>query len=470
MAFTAEQLKIFNIGVKLKDKEVLTIIAPAGSGKTFTLVELAKRLPNKKILYLAYNKEIQKEASSKFPKNVFVSTAHSLAFKQLNVSDNYELKEGGDYSAGEIAKLFDDEISNTEAEKVKNLFEKFCNSADLNFSKNAIKKNPLLSFAIKMYSMMLSKKIPITHSFYFKEFQRQQKMLDYEVVLLDEAQDSNPVTLAMFFNLKGAKVLVGDPHQAIYSFRGSVNAIENIDAKYTTYLTKCFRCNPDIIDRANEILSLKGNQNFKIESLANNSVLDIKSRAVITRTNAKIVELLANECLPDTKQDINYILAKPPKDFFDDILKLVDFLRPSKTEGIPKNNYYFKLYKDEETFKEFISKSNDINLKSAFRLVMKYGRFIYKIKAYAQDIYKRRKELKEKGEVINLMTAHASKGLEFDEVYLKDDFPDLKKMREQIYKGERTMAEFNEEINLYYVAVTRAKAVLYDETKSAESI
>ena len=43
-------------------------------------------------------------------------------------------------------------------------------------------------------------------------------------------------------------------------------------------------------------------------------------------------------------------------------------------------------------------------------------------------------------------------------------------MREQIYKGERTMAEFNEEINLYYVAVTRAKAVLYDETKSAESI
>lgn len=35
-----------------------------------------------------------------------------------------------------------------------------------------------------------------------------------------------------------AKILVGDPHQQIYSFRGAVNALQQIRASFIFYLTQ----------------------------------------------------------------------------------------------------------------------------------------------------------------------------------------------------------------------------------------
>ena len=35
-----------------------------------------------------------------------------------------------------------------------------------------------------------------------------------------------------------AKILVGDPHQQIYAFRGAVNAMQQIDCTHTFYLTQ----------------------------------------------------------------------------------------------------------------------------------------------------------------------------------------------------------------------------------------
>ena len=42
------------------------------------------------------------------------------------------------------------------------------------------------------------------------------------------------------------KILVGDPHQQIYSFRGAVNAMENVQADTIFYLTQSFRFGPEI--------------------------------------------------------------------------------------------------------------------------------------------------------------------------------------------------------------------------------
>jgi DNA helicase-2/ATP-dependent DNA helicase PcrA len=61
------------------------------------------------------------------------------------------------------------------------------------------------------------------------------------------------------------------------------------------------------------------------------------------------------------------------------------------------------------------------------------------------------------GSGVNLLTVHASKGLEFKEVYVIDlmegRFPNLKLMS----KG----GSLEEERRLFYVAVTRAKEILY---------
>jgi superfamily I DNA/RNA helicase len=61
---------------------------------------------------------------------------------------------------------------------------------------------------------------------------------------------------------------------------------------------------------------------------------------------------------------------------------------------------------------------------------------------------------------ILLMTAHRSKGLEFDQVLLDDDFLDLVDKRGQPDRGALDVEAFEQEINLLYVGMTRARHAL----------
>lgn len=459
---TQEQEHIFQVCSNLKNKEIAAIIAPAGGGKTTTLVELAKILHQKKILYLAYNKSIKDEASKRFPSNVTVATAHGLAYKILNIANHpkWRLREQ-DYNIHELAEILqcNDYL---EILKTKRVFDKFLNSNAYGFSKKDLESNISIANACKLYGKMLCGEIDITHSFYFKQFERQRNTLDYDMVFLDEAQDSNDVTLSMYFALNGAKVLVGDPHQAIYAFRGSVNAFKKITATHKLYLTQCFRCNQNIVNRANEILSLKGSdKDFDIVSAANNDD-KIETHAIITRTNAKIIELLAN-AEKDNKQ---YIFLKNPKEFFNDICDLADFLYPKEDVAKIKKDNKFLKYKNADNFLNIMDESKDINLISVHNIVKRYKRGVFMIYQNAKTMWNKKKEIK-KGDGIYLMTAHASKGLEFDEVTLTKDFPDIEKMRND---GKYTFTEVNEEINLYYVAVTRAKKYLNDLSKNLKTV
>jgi len=55
--------------------------ALAGTGKTTTLVHYANRHSRKaKMLYLVFNRAMRESAEGKFPRNVKVTTAHSMAW------------------------------------------------------------------------------------------------------------------------------------------------------------------------------------------------------------------------------------------------------------------------------------------------------------------------------------------------------------------------------------------------------
>jgi DNA helicase-2/ATP-dependent DNA helicase PcrA len=58
------------------------------------------------------------------------------------------------------------------------------------------------------------------------------------------------------------------------------------------------------------------------------------------------------------------------------------------------------------------------------------------------------------GEGVNLLTVHASKGLEFPEVYVID-------LVDGRFPNRKMMSSIEEERRLFYVAVTRAKDRLY---------
>ncbi|MFD0427659.1 hypothetical protein ACFQ60_03940 [Streptomyces zhihengii] len=67
----------------------VAVQALAGTGKTSTMVALARRMPNRRITYLAFNSANAADARLKFAglRHVSVSTAHSLAARDLMVTD-----------------------------------------------------------------------------------------------------------------------------------------------------------------------------------------------------------------------------------------------------------------------------------------------------------------------------------------------------------------------------------------------
>jgi len=81
----------------------------------------------------------------------------------------------------------------------------------------------------------------------------------YRAVLVDEFQDTDPVQYAIFsrlFERDTILFLIGDPKQAIYSFRGAdifsyIKASKNVDNKYT--LSRNWRSSPGLIDAVNTI-------------------------------------------------------------------------------------------------------------------------------------------------------------------------------------------------------------------------
>ena len=83
MSLTVEQQNAVNV-ISKEEVNLLKIEACAGSGKTHTLIEIAKAIDPQHGLYLAYNKAIAEEASEKFGgTSIQCSTIHSLAYKSV---------------------------------------------------------------------------------------------------------------------------------------------------------------------------------------------------------------------------------------------------------------------------------------------------------------------------------------------------------------------------------------------------
>ena len=152
---TKEQKHIINISKKLKSNEILSIEACAGSGKTFTLKQIALNNTSKKFLYLAFNKAIVEESSSKFPNNVELKTLHSLAFA-------YAKKKLGNFELVDNLNIF--HLStlcknpNNELILMLKHFNNFLKSSESLENQNTLIK--------ELFNAVLEKKFPVFHNFY----------------------------------------------------------------------------------------------------------------------------------------------------------------------------------------------------------------------------------------------------------------------------------------------------------------
>ena len=274
MKLTSEQLEIINSSGNIK------INAVAGSGKTTTIIEYARHRPEGRILYLAFNKSVKLDAVKRFAEkglaNVQVETAHSLAYKHIVLKHKYKIRHQG-YKNHEVAELLNlqgNEEKHTEyviATHINRFIAYFCNSdktkaAELNYL-DTITDPKAKAFVSSFYDYIVAQsrrflgkmdcgEIEISHDFYLKKFQLANPQLNYEYILFDEGQDASPAMLDIFLKQKATKVIVGDTHQQIYSWRFAINSLEKADFA-TYYLSTSFRFSQDIANLAMEVLKLK---------------------------------------------------------------------------------------------------------------------------------------------------------------------------------------------------------------------
>lgn len=432
MNLTEEQEEIIDIAKSLNGKESLKINAFAGTGKTTTLKAITNSMPDKSFLYLAFNNDIVDEAKKRFSSNTFICTTHSLAYNKIVKDNGYKIKITP-FDAHFLIEELD--INYQIAYDVLFIYKMYCNSNYISIkdtSKDYIAKNiKSFEYAEIFYEKIKNREIDIDHSFYLKEYQLKEyaKDLDFDYLLLDEAQDTNLVTLSIIENINSKKILVGDTHQTIYQFRGSVNAMELFETTYTRYLTTTFRCDKDIVDIANLILQKFKRENKSLCSVSQNDNT-IKKTAFITRTNSQIIKLIERLDDFNCMQDIDKI--------FEPSFAILNFLNGKE---IPYKYNFLKDFKNKKELENHIEEFNNIELKTAMNNA--------KLKGYLYVLFYKAKNNNNKKSKNILVTAHSSKGLEWDKVVIENDFKSLTSIE--------NLEELIQETNIFYVAVTRAK-------------
>ena len=458
---TQEQQAIITSALQ---RQNLAITAFAGSGKTATCLMVSKEL-TRPSLYIAFNKSIATEASEKFPIHVDCRTLHSLAYEDIIKPNKMFKKVSGFIDTKEVITLLDKQLELlTDVEVLElvylvlDVIKAYCQSAsfsledfideflseDYTSEQRAIYK-PLV---VQVWAAMTSKSstLKMTHDVYLKLFQLSKPvLLQYEVIYLDEAQDSNPVSLDIFYRQTHAQlVMVGDPYQSIYEWRGAVNAFDTVPTNFVRKaLTESFRFTAEIARIASTLTYIAGN-NTPVTGLFQSDTEPTK--AVICRTNASILARLLDAVKTGSKV---FVLA----DLQDLWSKMYHI---SALVGGAKPRYPNKALVGFHSFEELKREAeHSAELRKLLNLssILASGRGTHaNIVSIKEVIVEDAKEAD-----YTISTCHKSKGLEWYSVTLDDDMLDLEEEERPLVDVLRT----NQTLNLLYVAVTRAKHIVH---------
>ena len=409
MSYTPQQQAI--VDVDLASNDVVVVSARAGTGKTHTLKGLSNR-STKSYVYITFN----------------VSMAESSPIQPASTLDALvlELYER-DHGKVEIVDVL--EISHPDAALVRATIHNWCCSADAELSEHHVpaSNKALKDIAVAVVSQSLCAK-KMTHTL----LQVYAPPIPYHTILVDEAQDLNSRQLDYLLRHGGPRVFIGDPHQSIYSFRGTSGCMDALVECATKRfeLTHSFRFGPEIANVANAVLCLKNVEGDvvgvgKTSRVLKNDV-DVVPDAILARTKLGLFRALIQF---HTRHRIDYVVFGRCKDTFERWLKLAS----TDTSGCSKYDA------------------------RALRLIPRDGGVLVK---------SLKNHLSTRGVVF--CTAHHSKGLEFDVVSLAEDFrgvvqrvaPACESKTSAMYAKRSNM----EELNINYVAITRARKTLLVNT------
>ena len=215
------------------------VIAGAGCGKTSTLEWFSKTWTRHRGLYLAFNTAIAKEARARFSNQIEARTANSYAYRSLNIGqlnrkvqgrylvrDIWRLEKVLGMKSGGAADAVLKTLSNFLISEGSKITATHCPEPDSGRNREI---RLFVAQAYKYLAALEKHDFPITHDLYLKKFEREQKITGYDYIMVDEAQDLNPVLISILKKSGLPIVAVGDPNQSIYAFRGAVDAISDLE-------------------------------------------------------------------------------------------------------------------------------------------------------------------------------------------------------------------------------------------------
>ena len=493
MNLTEQQQEILNNFSKWID---MKINAFAGTWKTTMLKLLVENNPDKSFLVLVFNRSVKDELIRKFPSNATVYTIHWLAYNQLDWRLKLKNLTSEKWLIPQVMRTF--KVEYEIAQFYMNVLSAYFNSAAEDINKdvvvNLIKNDDRLSSFFNTYSWNISLPDMViaikktfdnmtkgvrknSYGWFLKYFHlninRFLSGMEYDVVMLDEWQDTNYVSLEIFNKIPWQKVIVWDTHQWIYGRRWAINAMKSIKYK-NFYLSTSFRLNQEVASKGDFIL-----KNYKLEKQTLKAYFpnwwkrNLKV-CHIFRTNAwlikRIDEMGDNEKFNLTRKvdeifqmalEMNKVRAYYATwrlSFLDSVENRIKLIILWNKTRMDFYNYIKWVLDDYELVSNRVLINNVDILK----------------------VYNKALNNLDWNSRVFLSTAHTVKWLEFDEVTIENDFPNIFKklavtfvekrhwkiseVKEVFYNPKKNtipiMRTIVEEVNLMYVAVTRAIKVL----------
>lgn len=464
--------------------------AVAGSGKTTSLVEGLRRMKGRKAV-VAFNKTIADELkvrTADIP-DTFAMTVHSLGLATISKAMRKPRIDGNKMYTiidGWAERRFPDpqerrEWSNAYGKAMHDLASKgraycigvTCALDDHEAWMNLIEHYDLLEDLpenwFDLIQWMIKKSMAITDVVDFDDMIYMPLYLNlqgwvYDWVLIDEAQDTNPARrLLAERSLKrnGRLVAVGDPHQAIYGFTGaSHDALDRIQERFNCVelpLSVCYRCAKSIVAEAQTLVphiqAFETKPEGKVERMSPDMLAEAvqPGDAILCRLNAPLVQktfelIRAGRPAKMLGRDVGEGLAKLAKKWkitnLDDyVLKLESWSRGqiAKLMAEERGAAATALEDQVATIRVFLDHCAEANITTTTGLAQ-----------YIREFFSD----KHGDRVITLSSVHKAKGAEWENVFL------LERNKLMPFKYATKDWEVEQEMNLIYVAITRAMSRL----------
>lgn len=503
-----------------KKEGALVVDAKAGAGKSSTMEDALDFVPgNQKVVFLAFNKDIADALADRVEDkpNVEASTINAYgrasvvkAFKQPGTNKGPELLKGAkknQLAAEEVLKGLakDEETAATYArnyaydmskaitqrkmqgqldENGKMQFpswEKLIDKFDIDFAESEsgeqtdehITEKQIIDTLEKAFQASVNDKDtmeyadqvlwPVLHNLPIIS-RASGKKADLDWAMVDEVQDLAPLERDFVKRLSPRHVLVGDPNQSIYAFKGSdpdsMEKMQKALGADEKPLSICYRCPKSVIKEAQKLVpGIEAAPNAaegEVKHIKHAQLMDTLKPGdfVLCRTNAPNVSA-ALSLLAQGKKAV--VVGK---DIGATLGSLVRQVGGKYHKSMPIDEFTAKVQKwhakESKRLvaekKEHLIEGLDDKRDCLEALMGKPGIEV------AGDLLDAIEDLfvKDPSPAINFSSVHRAKGLEADNVFIQR--PDLLPLPKALKSGDPIQEQ--QEWNLKYVAITRAKKAL----------